>query len=1033
MPPHLPAARTLAARTLAGRLRRGLAAGPAGAPLAVLAALLLALVLRTWRLDHLSLWQDEGLSFYRASLGIRELLGGRIPLGDLITRDVHPPFYFLLLGGWLRLLGLGLNATWGAKVLSLLASLPSIPLVWVLGRRLLGRRNGAPALAAWLGALSPAWLWYSQEVRSYSLLITLGLTAAYGLARMLMPQGATAAPGSADLVRRADPSPDARGPWPAVIAVATGLMLWTHYLSFLLAAALALAAVTILVRRRRGTRAAAGPAISAGPPPGTVPRIRALWPLLLAVLIALPLLPYAFWRLGLGAERHQHFVPLPVMLQDVVFGFGLGRTVDQGLWPIRLLDAGFAAAMVLGLALLWRQRRTAALFLSAYLLGPVLLLFAITTVKPVYLGLQHILMVSPAFYLLVAAGLEGVRAANLSSPRWRRVLPAAGMAVLLAGMLYADRNFYADPAFGKDDHRALAAYVRERAAPGDQLAVTDPVLQILYRTLLPELPAHTLPPLLPSGAADDRPPGDLLRPLLAELGETKGRLWFVDAADDLSDWLSRQALHVDRRVFPARSIALDLDAWETDPNLRTSQAPERRATVDLGPLSLLGWSWAGAPAAPPAGRTARLGMVWLVPPEGVTGDLKVALTLRGPDGSVYGVGDHEPFRGLWPSGSWPAGETVYAPQELAIGGGTPPGDYRLAAQVYDPAAGEAWPREGPAEIGVLRVGRPEKPISVGALAVAAPLRRLLARGPGVDLVAWEMAAPPEGGYQGGRPLALAAWLRYRGPLEGPCPRLRAEWVDAWGRVQAAAPGEAFGCHNRAPGDLHRLPLTADLPASSGRYSLRLRLLDDQDRPRHWRRGWPLAWLPVRAVWLRSISIQEPLRRTALPEAAHPVEAVGGDDQAALLAWEGAADGAAVRVGDALDLTLYWRGGAAARPAWNVTVQLLPLADTAPIDRDEDEPTGPPVAQHDGPPAEGGRPAQGWRADEVVADAHRLSLPPDLPPGRYLLIAAVYDPAAPGAPRPLFQQDGQARDHVRLARLRLLPAPSAGSTTEEQGP
>ncbi|HRA19762.1 MAG TPA: hypothetical protein PLZ56_04920, partial [Anaerolineae bacterium] len=76
---------------------------------------------------------------------------------------------------------------------------------------------------------------------------------------------------------------------------------------------------------------------------------------------------------------------------------------------------------------------------------------------------------------------------------------------------------------------------------------------------------------------------------------------------------------------------------------------------------------------------------------------------------------------------------------------------------------------------------------------------------------------------------------------------------------------------------------------------------------------------------------------------------------------------------------------------------------------------------------------GWRADEVVADAHRLSLPPDLPPGRYLLIAAVYDPAAPGAPRPLFQQDGQARDHVRLARLRLLPAPSAGSTTEEQGP
>ena len=53
------------------------------------------------------------------------------------------------------------------------------------------------------------------------------------------------------------------------------------------------------------------------------PRIRAFWPLLLAVLVAFPLLPYAFWRLGLGAERHQHFVPLPVMLQDIVFGFAV--------------------------------------------------------------------------------------------------------------------------------------------------------------------------------------------------------------------------------------------------------------------------------------------------------------------------------------------------------------------------------------------------------------------------------------------------------------------------------------------------------------------------------------------------------------------------------------------------------------------------------------------------------------------------------------------------------------------------------------
>lgn len=257
-----------AARTLAERLRRVAAVSLRGRPL-VVTALLLALVLRAWRLDHLSLWQDEGLSFYRASLGLGELLGGRIPLGDLVTRDVHPPFYFLLLGGWLRLLGLGLASTWGAKALSLLVSLPSIPLLWALGRRLLDRRGRGPALAALFGALSPAWLWYSQEVRSYSLLITLGLVAAYGLARLLESRP--------------------RGPWPAVTAIATGLMLWTHYLAFLLAAALGLAAVALRARggaqvadRGQNTRPDPEPDPEAVTGAALAGRLRALWPLLLA-------------------------------------------------------------------------------------------------------------------------------------------------------------------------------------------------------------------------------------------------------------------------------------------------------------------------------------------------------------------------------------------------------------------------------------------------------------------------------------------------------------------------------------------------------------------------------------------------------------------------------------------------------------------------------------------------------------------------------------------------------------------------------
>lgn len=951
----------------------------------VLAALVLALCLRAWRLDQHSLWQDEGLSLYRASLGLRELLGGRIPLGALVTRDVHPPVYFLLLGGWLRLLGLGPAHVWGAKVLSLLLSLPALPLLWALARRSLGRRGGAAELALLLGALSPAWLWYSQELRSYSLIVTLGLAFAYGLWRWTTP--ASGAPRSA------------RSPWAALTLGAALLLVWTHYLSFLLVAALAAWAFAAFLRQRRQGSDRTAPA--------TPTDRRPVAALILALLAALPLLPYAVWRLGLGAERHQHFVPLPTFLRDIVLGFGLGRTVDQGFWPVWLLDAAFALALALGLRQLWRDRRTAGPFLAGYLFGPVLLLFLVTLVKPVYLGLQHILLASPAFYLLVAAGLAASRL-----PRSAR---AALLALVLGGMLYADQGFYGNAAFAKDDHRALAAYVRQRLAPGDQLAVTDPVLEILYRSLLPGLPLRTLPPLLPNGAPDDRAPGDLLRPVLAELDRSGGRLWFVDAADDLSVWLSDHALHVDRRVFPAANIVLDLDAWEPDPNLRSSAAPQRRDSLSLGPLTLLGWSPAEGQTLA-AGRTTRLRLVWLVGQEGLPPGLKVALSLQGPEGQVYGRGDHEPFMGQRPTQDWPAGETVYAPQELAVSPGAPPGDYPLFLRVYREDGPASWPAEGPLELGSLRVGRPPRPLGPKALAAELGLAPLAAHGPGLDLVAWEPPAPGAPAPQAGGRLPVTAWLRYRRPLSGPCPRLVAELLDGLGRARAAARTTVFGCVNGAPGDLLRLSLTLDLPAQGGSYALRLRLESEAGRSLRWRQGRPLAWLPSGGVHLMTLQLPEAPLLREVPAEARPLDLPFAEGQAGLAAWEGPADGARLRAGTDLDLTLYWRGGEQPRPAWSVTVQLLPL----PPEGQGEEPVGPPALQADGPPAGGSRPAPGWRPGELVPDAHPLRLPPDLAPGRYLLIAAVYDPSQPQAPRPALRQDGQLRDHARLARLTVLP-------------
>jgi hypothetical protein len=48
-----------------------------------------------------------------------------------------------------------------------------------------------------------------------------------------------------------------------------------------------------------------------------------------------------------------------------------------------------------------------------------------------------------------------------------------------------------------------------------------------------------------------------------------------------------------------------------------------------------------------------------------------------------------------------------------------------------------------------------------------------------------------------------------------------------------------------------------------------------------------------------------------------------------------------------------------------------------------------LALHDSVPANGLRPADTWRAGEIVADAHAFVIPADARPGRYVLYVGAY--------------------------------------------
>jgi uncharacterized membrane protein len=180
--------------------------------LAILVAI--GLVLRFWTSSHL--WLDEALTVDIARLPIRD-----IPAA--LRRDGHPPLYYVLLHGWMRVFGEGDTAV---RALSGVLSVVALPLAWMAGRRA-GGRQAAVAFVVLL-ALSPFAIRYATETRMYALVITLVL------AGYLLVVGALERPSLVSSIG---------------IALVTGALLLTHYWALWLVGATGLA---LVVRAWRG-------------------------------------------------------------------------------------------------------------------------------------------------------------------------------------------------------------------------------------------------------------------------------------------------------------------------------------------------------------------------------------------------------------------------------------------------------------------------------------------------------------------------------------------------------------------------------------------------------------------------------------------------------------------------------------------------------------------------------------------------------------------------------------------------------------
>lgn len=141
----------------------------------VLVATITGLLLRLLFLGNKSLWLDESWS----------VMVAQGPLGDLwsgLADTMNPPGYYILLMPWVQLS----QSEFWLRLPSVLFGTIAIALTYRLGRLL--HSDAVGISAAWLLALSPIHIWYSQEARGYSFLIVLALGSVISLANALREQ-----------------------------------------------------------------------------------------------------------------------------------------------------------------------------------------------------------------------------------------------------------------------------------------------------------------------------------------------------------------------------------------------------------------------------------------------------------------------------------------------------------------------------------------------------------------------------------------------------------------------------------------------------------------------------------------------------------------------------------------------------------------------------------------------------------------------------------------------------------------------------
>jgi len=624
--------------------------------LVLIVILVFAAGLRFFRIDAQSFWNDEGNSARLAERSTLLIIEGA-------AGDIHPPLYYLTLQVWRSIFG---DSEAALRGLSAAFGLITVLAVFFLGRRLFEARVGL--IGAFLAAINPFQIYYSQEARMYMMLAAIGVVATYLLVRLLDFWS----------LRPRIYVPHRR--YYVLYSVAMVAGLYTHYaFPFVFAAHFAIVLAWSFYR------------------PGRALTFIGSW-LALAIgagVLFLPWLPIALRQIA-GWPAQTASLPAGEALRQTFQSYLLGGTIPAEEAAVALVIA--ASFLVVSLWAPdsfdepepdWDTTAPRALrfgTIAIYLLLPIALIFAFGLFRDAYL--KFLLVGSPAFCLLLARGIDNgwqiARGAMsmpsaLSGPRevafgWVAVMIVL-VALILGATLISLRGLYFDPAYARDDYRSIAHRITADWRDGDAVLLHSANQWEVFTYYFSGGP--NVYPLVRQRPIDVT----ATERELNDIAVTHRRLFVLYWAEVEPDPERVVEKWLDRNTYKAA------EKWYGRVRLATyavpgqvADAPEALLDAQLGDrIRLYGYSLLTPTVAP--GDIVQIALFWRCE-RAIEQRYKVFVHILDAGGQIVAQTDREPGGDLVPTTIWKPGEPIVDRYGVALPAELPPGRYPIEVGMY---------------------------------------------------------------------------------------------------------------------------------------------------------------------------------------------------------------------------------------------------------------------------------------------------------------------------------------------------------------